>query len=200
MKRKLPLGIQTFRKIREENRYYVDKTGYALLPGGGRRSLLPRPAAPVREEPVRGHAEGAVRGQRTAVPAGSRSTTVGTGRRSASGGAARLRERGLQAAGLPAGRRGGAARRRRAAGTHTRRGRPACRFASGACWRSCTSGPDSGWSCWWTSTTGRSSTRSIRRRSPAPTATSCAGCTRWQRQAMPTSGSASSPASASSRR
>ena len=30
MKRKLPLGIQTFRKIREENRYYVDKTGYAL--------------------------------------------------------------------------------------------------------------------------------------------------------------------------
>ncbi|MCY4025956.1 MAG: AAA family ATPase [Acidobacteria bacterium] len=30
MRRKLPLGVQTFRKIREENRYYVDKTGYAL--------------------------------------------------------------------------------------------------------------------------------------------------------------------------
>ena len=28
MKRKLPLGIQTFRRMREENRYYVDKTAF----------------------------------------------------------------------------------------------------------------------------------------------------------------------------
>ena len=27
-KRKLPIGIQTFRKIREETCYYVDKTAY----------------------------------------------------------------------------------------------------------------------------------------------------------------------------
>ena len=27
-KRKLPIGIQTFRTIREENCYYVDKTAY----------------------------------------------------------------------------------------------------------------------------------------------------------------------------
>ena len=35
-KRRLPIGIQTFRKIREENCYYVDKTGYirALLDEG----------------------------------------------------------------------------------------------------------------------------------------------------------------------
>ena len=30
-KRKLPVGIQTFRRIREEGFYYVDKTGYAYL-------------------------------------------------------------------------------------------------------------------------------------------------------------------------
>ena len=27
-KRKLPIGIQTFREIREEDCYYVDKTAY----------------------------------------------------------------------------------------------------------------------------------------------------------------------------
>ena len=27
-RRRLPIGIQTFRKIREENCYYVDKTPY----------------------------------------------------------------------------------------------------------------------------------------------------------------------------
>ena len=30
-KRKLPIGIQTFRTIREEGWYYVDKTAYAAL-------------------------------------------------------------------------------------------------------------------------------------------------------------------------
>ena len=29
-RRKLPIGIQTFREIREEGHYYVDKTGFAL--------------------------------------------------------------------------------------------------------------------------------------------------------------------------
>ena len=28
VKRRLPLGVQTFREIREQNCYYVDKTGY----------------------------------------------------------------------------------------------------------------------------------------------------------------------------
>ena len=29
MHKKLPIGIQTFREIREEGYYYVDKTGFA---------------------------------------------------------------------------------------------------------------------------------------------------------------------------
>ena len=43
-KRKLPIGIQTFRKIREEGHYYVDKTAYAarLVDGGG-HYFLSRP-------------------------------------------------------------------------------------------------------------------------------------------------------------
>ena len=44
MKRKLPIGIQTFRKIREEGRYYVDKTTYArMLAEEGGHYFLSRP-------------------------------------------------------------------------------------------------------------------------------------------------------------
>ena len=40
----LPIGIQTFRKLREGNCYYVDKTGYALsLVTEGTHFLLSRP-------------------------------------------------------------------------------------------------------------------------------------------------------------
>ena len=44
-KRRLPVGIQTFRRIREEGYYYVDKTGYArrLAEEGGGRFFLSRP-------------------------------------------------------------------------------------------------------------------------------------------------------------
>ena len=43
-KRKLPIGIQTFRKIREENCYYVDKTPYiARLVDEGTHYFLSRP-------------------------------------------------------------------------------------------------------------------------------------------------------------
>ena len=43
-KRKLPIGIQTFRTIREEGCYYVDKTGYAKrLADEGSRYFLSRP-------------------------------------------------------------------------------------------------------------------------------------------------------------
>ncbi len=43
-KRKLPTGIQTFRTIREEGCYYVDKTAYALrLAQGGAHYFLSRP-------------------------------------------------------------------------------------------------------------------------------------------------------------
>ena len=44
MKRRLPIGIQTFRKIREENCYYVDKTDYIRqLVDDGQHYFLSRP-------------------------------------------------------------------------------------------------------------------------------------------------------------
>ena len=44
-RRSLPVGIQTFSRIREEGYYYVDKTGYArrLAEEGGGRFFLSRP-------------------------------------------------------------------------------------------------------------------------------------------------------------
>ena len=44
-KRKLPVGIQTFRRIREEGYYYVDKTGYArrIVQDAGTHYFLSRP-------------------------------------------------------------------------------------------------------------------------------------------------------------
>ncbi|MDR3088189.1 MAG: AAA family ATPase, partial [Desulfobulbaceae bacterium] len=43
-KRKLPIGIQTFQKIREDNYYYVDKTAFALqLIEAGSAYFLSRP-------------------------------------------------------------------------------------------------------------------------------------------------------------
>ena len=44
MRRKLPIGIQTFREIREEGCYYVDKTAYiqSLLDDGAHYFLSRR--------------------------------------------------------------------------------------------------------------------------------------------------------------
>ena len=44
-RRKLPIGIQTFRQIREEGFYYVDKTGFArrLADDAGKHYFLSRP-------------------------------------------------------------------------------------------------------------------------------------------------------------
>ena len=43
-RRKLPIGIQTFRRIREDHCYYVDKTGYAVrLVASGTHYFLSRP-------------------------------------------------------------------------------------------------------------------------------------------------------------
>ena len=43
-RRKLPIGIQTFREIREDNCYYVDKTGMAVdLVRTGKAYFLSRP-------------------------------------------------------------------------------------------------------------------------------------------------------------
>ncbi len=43
-RKKLPIGIQTFREIREKDHYYVDKTGQILnLIKGGKHYFLSRP-------------------------------------------------------------------------------------------------------------------------------------------------------------
>ena len=43
-RRRLPIGLQTFRELREENCYYVDKTGFiARLLDGGKHYFLSRP-------------------------------------------------------------------------------------------------------------------------------------------------------------
>lgn len=43
-RRRLPIGIQTFREVREEGHYYVDKTGFALqLVTEGKHFFLSRP-------------------------------------------------------------------------------------------------------------------------------------------------------------
>ena len=43
-RRKLPIGIQTFREIREDNCYYVDKTAYiGRLVDEGKHYFLSRP-------------------------------------------------------------------------------------------------------------------------------------------------------------
>ena len=43
-RKKLPIGIQTFREIREDDCYYVDKTGFALrLITEGKYYFLSRP-------------------------------------------------------------------------------------------------------------------------------------------------------------
>ncbi|MDD2712916.1 MAG: AAA family ATPase [Simplicispira sp.] len=44
LRKKLPIGIQTFSQIREENYYYVDKTAFALqLADEGKAYFLSRP-------------------------------------------------------------------------------------------------------------------------------------------------------------
>ena len=66
-RRRLPLGIQNFRELRELDCYYVDKTAYVKrLLDEGKYYFLSRPQR-FGEEPVPGHARGAVRGQRRAV-------------------------------------------------------------------------------------------------------------------------------------
>jgi hypothetical protein len=43
-RKRLPIGIQTFREIRESDCYYVDKTAFALrLIDGGKYYFLSRP-------------------------------------------------------------------------------------------------------------------------------------------------------------
>ena len=77
MKRKLPIGIQTFREIREDNCYYVDKTPYIRrLLDEGKHYFLSRPRRFGKSLFV-DTLKGIVRGQRAAVPGIGRARPLG---------------------------------------------------------------------------------------------------------------------------
>ena len=59
-KRLLPIGIQTFREIRERECYYVDKTAYHSSAARRGQALLPVASASVWQESVLGHAQGGI--------------------------------------------------------------------------------------------------------------------------------------------
>ena len=176
-RRRLPIGIQTFRKIREQDCYYVDKTAYVeRLLREGTHYFLSRPRRfgkslflDTLKELFEGN-EALFSGlyihsrhdwsQRHPVVrlsfGGGSFTEPATLREdvmaqnwTASGGIAGW---GCVTTPLPR--------------------------AFGICCRHCTNTLDSGSRCWWTSTTSRFWTRWWRcRRWRAPTATTCAGCT-----------------------
>ena len=191
-RRKLPIGMQTFRKIREGRCYYVDKTAYIRqLLDEGEHYFLSRPRRFGKSlfldtckelfegnEPlfaglaIHDRWDWSVRHPVLRLSFGS----------------GNFKEPGQLALNLK--EQLAAAERRAGVATDydTAPGRlasllEALHLQSGRLSR-----------CWWTSTTSRFWTRWMRRRWPAPTATSCAASTRSSRTATPTSGSASSPA------
>ena len=168
-------------------------------PGGRGRPLFPLAAPAVRQEPVSRHAEGAVRGRRAAVPRLGRPRPVGLVGQPCRG-PAELRGGRLHAARLSAGGPRGSTGGPRGTGRRPgadgqRAGAPAASDHGVAR----THRPERG------GPGGRVrqadiSTPSRIPSSPAATATCCAGSTGPSRTATRTSGSASSPASAASRR
>ena len=182
-KRLLPIGIQTFRELREQRvllRGQDRRTFDRLLHEGN--ALLPVAAPAVRQEPVPGHAEGGCSRAARRCSRGWPSTAAGSGR-------CAIRCCDLSFGGgsftVPA-LRGGRALMAQLAGAAEQAGvRPSLRTSprperfAHRCWRhDAQRMPGSGWPCWWTSTTSRSWTRWWSRRTwRAPTATFCAGCT-----------------------
>ncbi|MGB5684201.1 MAG: AAA family ATPase [Candidatus Electrothrix sp.] len=65
---KLPIGIQTFTKIREEEYRYVDKTKIAFELINNGKYLFPLPPPPFRQEPFYLHLAGCIRGPKRPVP------------------------------------------------------------------------------------------------------------------------------------
>ena len=163
------------------------------------QALLPVAPAPLRQEPARGHAEGAVRGLRGTVRRARRPRPVGLVR-PPSRAAPRLQQRPLHGPGLPAHERHGAESPPSSDVRASDRTTPPGRSASAISSPRCASRPGSASSCWSTSTTSRSSTHWSGRRSPARTGTTCAGCTRPSSSRTRTSSSRCSPGSASSPR
>ena len=114
-RRKLPIGIQTFREVREDACLLRGQDGLRAATGGRGQALLPVAPAPLRQEPVPRHPQGSVRGQGSAVRRARHPRQVGlvdTPPRAAP----ELRQRQLQGVGLSAHEPDGAACRHRATG------------------------------------------------------------------------------------
>ena len=156
-KRRLPTGIQTFRKVREENCYYVDKTAFIeRLIAEGTHYFLSRPRRfgkslflDTLKELFEGN-EALFKGLH--VHAG---WTWGEPhpvvRLSFGGGSFKDPEVLTEDVALQL----GSWKRRRASSPAQHAARRVCAVCCG----NCTGGPGSGWRCWWTSTTSRSWTR-----------------------------------------
>ena len=175
-RRRLPIGMQTLREVREEHCYYVDKTAYVeRLLNEGKHYFLSRPRRFGKSlflDTLKEFFEG-----NQALFAGlhihdrhdwsKRHPVV---RLSFGGG--NFKDPDLLEANVM--EQLAAAERRM--GVVSEYLTAAGRFAF--LWKPCTGRRDSGSRCWWTSTTSRSWTRWWRpRRWRAPTATTCAGCT-----------------------
>ena len=184
-RRKLPIGIQTFRKIREEGCYYVDKTAYVRrLVDDGAHYFLSRPRRfgkslllDTMKELFEGN-EALFEGLE--VHTGWDWSVRHPVLRLDFGGGS-YEEPGLLPKETMA-QLDAIERRAGVEGPATTPRPP----ASGISSKRCTNAPASGWWCWWTSTTSPFWTRWARRRSPAPTAASCGGSTRPSSRAMPT--------------
>ena len=190
-RRRLPIGMQTFRKLREGRCYYVDKTAYVRqLLDEGEHYFLSRPRRFGKSlfldtckelfegnEPlfeglaIHDRWDWSVRHPVLRLSFGSGNFT----------------EPGYLHTNLMA--NSTSSRNSSAAVPATTRPRSVSDISFGRRAR----GPGSEPSSWSTSTTSRFSTHWTRRRSPAPTATSSAASTRSSRTATRTSGSASSP-------
>ena len=193
VKRKLPVGIQTFRRIREGGFYYVDKTGYIrrLLDDDGTHYFLSRPRRFGKSLFVDTLKE---------LFEGSEELFRGLAVHDGWNWSRRHAVVGLSFGGGNYGRPGQCWRAWRSnwRTSNARPARPPPRelrrqAASPGCWRRCTVSPGGASWYWWTNTTSRSWTPWMMRRPPGTTATICAGCTARSRTVTPISSSHSSP-------
>ena len=174
-RRRLPIGIQTFRTLRERDCYYVDKTGYIerLLDEGTHYSLS-RPRRFGKSlflDTLKELFEGSEElFEDLHIHAGHDWSERHPVVRLSFGGSSFTEPAHLHANVLA--QLEGVAEQQGVSVRYAT-GPERLHICSGACMR----GPVSGWRCWWTNTTSRSWTRWRRRRSRASTATTCAGCT-----------------------
>ena len=196
-RRRLPIGLQTFRELREEDCYYVDKTGFiARLLDEGKHYFLSRPRRfgkslflDTLKELFEGN-EALFTGLHIhdrwdwSLRHPVVRLDFGSGHFGEPGYVHSSAMSQLAAAAQDAESRRATTRRRNASAT---------------CFACCTQEPAGAWWSWSTNTTSRFWMLSTHPTSRAPIVTTCWACTRRSNPAMPTSTSPCSPESANSR-